>query len=82
MSVIRKDPEIIIGRLPEVGDTIFQTNGLNVFESTVRRIYYETEAITFDADAIGSSVFLTREEAEERTMHLTLEGTDDHDGET
>ena len=52
-----------------VGDTVFETDGVNVYESTVRRILYDTKNMTFDTDAIGSSIFLTRKEAEERMEH-------------
>ena len=52
-----------------IGDTVYQTDGVNVYESTVRRILYDTKDMTFDADAIGSSIFLTRKEAEERMEH-------------
>ena len=62
-----------------VGDKVYQTNGFNTYESTVKRVLYDTEKITFDADAIGQSVFLTREEAEKRTMHLALEEAENHD---
>ena len=62
-----------------VGDKVYQTNGFNTYESTVKHVLYDTEKITFDADAIGQSVFLTREEAEKRTMHLALEEAENHD---
>ena len=52
-----------------VGDTVYQTDGVKVYESTVRHVFYDTESVTFDADAIGSSIFLTRKEAEERMEH-------------
>ena len=64
-----------------VGDKVYQTNGFNTYESTVKRVLYDTEKITFDADAIGQSVFLTREEAEKRTMHLALEEAENHEAE-
>ena len=55
----------------KVGDTVYQTDGiriyeLEVFDVSIRRNkpYYETESIDFDDDAIGKTVFLTREEAE------------------
>ena len=52
-----------------VGDMVYQTDGVKVYESTVRHVFYDTESVTFDADAIGSSIFLTREEAEKRMEH-------------
>lgn len=62
-----------------VGDKVYQTDGFNTYESTVKRVLYDTEKNTFDADAIGQSIFLTREEAEKRTMHLALEEAENHD---
>lgn len=55
----------------KVGDAVYQTDGemiyeLEIFDVCLRKNkpYYKTESIDFDADAIGKSVFLTREEAE------------------
>lgn len=55
----------------KVGDTVYQTDGIRIYELEIFDIslrknkpYYETESIDFDDDAIGKSVFLTREEAE------------------
>lgn len=48
----------------KVGDTVYQTDGCKIYESTVREIIYDTDGIAFDKTAIGTSVFLTREEAE------------------
>ena len=55
----------------KVGDIVYQTDGVRIYELTIldislhkNRPYYETESIDFDDDAIGKTVFLTREEAE------------------
>ena len=48
----------------KVGDKIYQTDGIRVYESTVRQLIFDTENIAFDVRAIGKTVFLTREEAE------------------
>jgi hypothetical protein len=48
----------------KVGDTVYQTDGCRIYESTVREIIYDTDGIAFDETAIGTSVFLAREEAE------------------
>lgn len=48
----------------KVGDTVYQTDGCRIYESTVREIIYDTDGIAFDETAIGKTVFLTREEAE------------------
>ena len=48
----------------KVGDKVYQTDGCRIYESTVRKIIYDTDGIAFDETAIGTSVFLTPEEAE------------------
>ncbi len=55
----------------KVGDTVYQTDGIRIYELEILDIslrknkpYYETESIDFDNDAIGKTVFLTKEEAE------------------
>lgn len=48
----------------KVGDKVYQTDGVRVYESTIRNIVYETNGTAFDERAIGRSIFLTREEAE------------------
>lgn len=48
----------------KVGDTVYQTDGVRIYESTVKKLIYDTGVIAFDEEAIGKSVFLTREEAE------------------
>jgi hypothetical protein len=63
----------------KVGDTVYQTDGERIFELEIFDVslclrkykpYYETESIDFDADAIGKSVFLTREEAESEMIRI------------
>lgn len=55
----------------KVGDTIYQTDGVRIYPSTIHEITYTsskvifvTENIVFDEQAINNSIFLTREEAE------------------
>lgn len=48
----------------KIGDTVYQTDGCRIYESTVREIIYDTDGIAFDETAIGTLVFRTREEAE------------------
>lgn len=55
----------------KVGDIVYQADGARTYELTILDIslhknkpYYETDEIDFDDDAIGKSIFLTREEAE------------------
>lgn len=55
----------------KVGDKVYQTDGIRIYESTIRtieissaRTVYFTDNIAFDKRAIGDSIFHTREEAE------------------
>lgn len=49
----------------KVGDAVYQfDNAGRIYESVVTRIIYDTPIISFDKNAIGVSVFLSREEAE------------------
>lgn len=52
------------GRLIVRPGAVYQTDGVNIYESTVRKVIYDTGHFAFDDDTIGRSVFLTREEAE------------------
>lgn len=56
----------------KVGDTVYQTDGVRIYESDIcevdilrKSIIYNTNGIAFDETAIGKSIFLTREKAEE-----------------
>lgn len=56
----------------KVGDTVYQTDGIRIYESEIKEIiicnhiiFYETSGIAFDKSAIGTSIFLTKEEAEQ-----------------
>ena len=46
------------------GDKVYQTDGVRLYESTVRSVIFDTENVAFDEGPIGKTVFLTREEAE------------------
>ena len=48
----------------KVGDKVFQQNGVDIFESQVRKIIYDCGHFSFDEETIGERVFLTRESAE------------------
>jgi hypothetical protein len=56
----------------KIGDKVYQKDGTGrIYESTVKDIYpyngqiiYDTDSIAFDKRAIGTSIFLTREELE------------------
>ena len=47
----------------KVGDTVYQTDGERVYQSVVKKVIYDTDGIAFDETAIGTSVFLRREQA-------------------
>ena len=50
----------------KVGDKIYQyDNGGRIYESTITKIIYDTDGISFDERAIGKSVFMSRKEAED-----------------
>ena len=49
----------------KVGDTVYQIDTAgNIYESKIIKTIYDTYGIAFDERAIGKSIFLTREEAE------------------
>jgi hypothetical protein len=55
----------------KVGDTVYQIDGVRVYESTIKNVIYDTNGVAFDEDAIGKTVFLTREEAEKALAETT-----------
>lgn len=53
------------GRVIILPCKVYETDGVRVYEHTVREIIYETAGgPAFDKNAIGQSIFLTRAEAE------------------
>lgn len=48
----------------KVGDTVYQTDKVQIYESKIKNVIYDTTGIAFSERAIGKTVFLTREEAE------------------
>ena len=53
------------GRVIILPCKVYETDGARVYENTVRGVIYETAGgPAFDKNAIGKSIFLTREEAE------------------
>lgn len=48
----------------KVGDTVYQTDGIRIYENKIERIIFATNNIGFVETSIGKSIFLTREEAE------------------
>ena len=54
-----------------IGKKVYQQDGIRIYESTIidiicdnNRLIYDTDSIAFDDSAIGTSIFLTRKEAE------------------
>lgn len=47
----------------KVGDTVYMTDGIRIYESTIRNVVYDTATISFDMRAIGDTVFLNYEDA-------------------
>lgn len=53
------------GRVVVLPCKVYETDGVRVYEHTVREVIYETAGgPAFDKNAIGKSIFLTRAEAE------------------
>ena len=53
------------GRVIILPCKVYETDGVRVYEHTVRQVIYETAGgPAFDKNAIGKSIFLTRAEAE------------------
>lgn len=55
----------------KAGDTVYQTDGVRIYESCITEIdifsfvtVFYTDGVAFGEEAIGKSIFLTREEAE------------------
>lgn len=46
------------------GTRVYTTDGVRVYEATVRKVMYDCGDFGFDEDALGTSVFLCREAAE------------------
>lgn len=58
-----KDGRLVV--LPcKVGDTVYQTDKIRIYECEIKSIIFETDGAAFDETAIGKYVFLTRQEAE------------------
>lgn len=69
------------GRVVVLPCKVYETDGVRVYEHTVREVIYETAGgPAFDKNAIGKSIFLTREEAERASRET--QGKEDADGAT
>lgn len=59
------------GRVIILPCKVYETEGVRVYEHTVREVIYETAGgPAFDKNAIGKSIFLTREEAERALQEM------------
>lgn len=59
------------GRVVVLPCKVYETDGVRVYEHTVREVIYETAGgPAFDKNAIGKSIFLTREEAERASREM------------
>lgn len=69
------------GRVIILPCKVYETDGVRVYEHMVREVIYETAGgPAFDKNAIGKSIFLTREEAERASRET--QGKEDADGTT
>lgn len=59
------------GRVIILPCKVYETDGVRVYEHTVREVIYETAGgPAFDKNAIGKSIFLTRAEAENALQEM------------
>lgn len=59
------------GRVIILPCKVYETDGVRVYEHTVREVIYETAGgPAFDKNAIGKSIFLTRAEAEKDLQQM------------
>lgn len=56
------------GLLIRVPRSVYETDGIRVYEHGVHKVIFDTDGPAFDVSAIGKSIFLTREEAETRVI--------------
>lgn len=47
-----------------VGSTVYETDGIRIYPHQIKKLIFDAGHIAFDESAIGTSIFLTREEAE------------------
>lgn len=64
-ELIRVDRvELRSGPTLKIGDSVWQTDGIDVYELKVKRLIYDCGYIAFDASAVGKRIFKTSVEAE------------------
>lgn len=55
----------------KVGDTVYETDGIKIYERKIKNIVYDTGGIAFDERAIGKSVFLNRKDVERKQNEMS-----------
>lgn len=64
-ELIRADRyELRYGPTFKIGDSVWQTDGIDVYELKVKRLIYDCGYIAFDAAAVGKRIFKTSSDAE------------------
>lgn len=64
-ELVEADRKVRVVVLPcKVGDTVYQADTERVYDMEVKKIIYDCGHLAFDDNAIGKTVFLTREAAE------------------
>ena len=65
----------------KVGDIVYQTDGVRIYELEIFDVsmyrnmpHFETESVDFDIRAIGTSIFLTKDQAEQKLKELSENG--------
>lgn len=48
----------------QIGEIVYQTDGVRVYECKIRNVIFETDGVAFDESAVGKSIYLSRAEAE------------------
>ena len=62
----------------KVGDTVWQCTEANLFCSEVKNVIYDTNAVAFDDSAIGTSIFLSKYDAEQEQKRKRKETENDN----
>lgn len=47
----------------QIGDIVYQTDGLRVYESKIKNVIFEMDGVPFDESAVGRSIYLICAEA-------------------
>lgn len=58
----------------KVGDAVYETDGIRIYPHQIKKLIFDVGHIAFDESAIGTSIFLTREEAEAELARITANG--------